>query len=210
MLQGQNAESVIFCDYSADNNLILSLSRMGKVVVWNSHTYLINAIIDTEITDITCCKLHPTSMKIAIGENNFVHIVELDVVSGCTGEELEFCRTEDCGSVSSLDWLLPSTAFAVENTIIVSGWANGSIVLTDVVTKAEVMALSGHTGEILCIALCRDGTKLVSASKDKSCRVRLYPLTSLQIVLLIDCILRNRFGIGRQVPLLHYWLDIAS
>ncbi len=171
ILQGHHTDSVIWCDFSTDNNFIWSLSITGNVLIWNSHTFLITSVIETEIEGISCAKLHPSSTYLAVGAESIIHLLEFDVETCYVSNELKLNRVESSGIVTSVDWLLSATT-GIANTVIASGWSDGSIALFDVESGHEIIELVGHSDAIVSVAFCIDGTKLASSSKDKTCRVK--------------------------------------
>lgn len=65
----------------------------------------------------------------------------------------------------------PITAsFSPDQKILVSGTAEGRIVLYDLTEGAVLKTLSGHEGEVLSVVFSRDGRTLISTGRDRTIR----------------------------------------
>lgn len=158
-------DSPPFCvTFSPDGQYLLKEGAGHTIRVWEARTGRATGILGRHADDIWCLKFSPDGRRLVSASGDFtvllwdaIHLdqeqMPLPVIS---------LRVGGFGD---------RVTFTPNSRQLVTGGEDHTVKVWDATTGQEVRTLRGHTGDVLCVAVSRDGRWIASAGEDTTVRL---------------------------------------
>jgi len=172
-----HTKSVFDVSFSPDGSQVASVAMDGQLVLWSvAHATVLHCFQHAK--SLFACCFSPSARFIATGSTSG-EVLLWDVTCTSATPVRTFTCDNDDGEVMDC-------VFSSDESLLVSPAPDNSVMVWRVEDATCVTVLEGHTDTVFGVALSRDGTTVVSSSKDSTARV-----WDLSSVLLQECFPRT-------------------